>query len=454
MSDRYQALTHSTIGRLLVKNLGLPDPPLLERWTEGSPVVDGTVLVGAAPGSSLGDGLVRALGEGGVTTATARLDGERYKGLVLDATGIGSTADLAAVPEFFTPVLRSLRSNARVVVVGTPPAEADTDSRAIAQRALEGLTRSLGKEVGGGTTVNLVYVADGAHEALRSTLEFLLSPKSAYVSGQVVRVGTVGVTDAPAVADPLKPLDGKVALVTGASRGLGLAMACTLHRDGAHVIGLDVPQLAGELQTQMAAIDGETIALDITAKDAPKRIARHVSTQAFTKKHGAGLDVLVHNAGVTRDKRLRNMRTEVWDSVIDINIGAPQRITAELLDQDLLKPHASVIGVSSIAGIAGNNGQTSYATSKAAVIGFVDELSRRVAVRGISVNAVAPGFIETDMVATIPFAVREAGRRMNSMTQGGRPVDVAEAVAWYAHPGSSAVSGNVMRVCGQSLLGA
>ncbi|MFY0406782.1 3-oxoacyl-ACP reductase [Solicola sp. PLA-1-18] len=454
MSDRYQALAHSTIGRLVVKNLGLPDPPTLDRWAPGSPVVDGTVLVGAAPGSTLGDKLVHALGELGVTTATTRLDGERYKALVLDATGIDTTAGLAAIPEFFQPVLRSLRSSARVLVVGTPPAEADDDARAIAQRSLEGLTRSLGKEIGGGSTVNLVYVADGAHDALRSTLEFLLSPKSAYVSGQVVRVGTAGVTEAATVDDALTPLAGKVALVTGASRGLGLAMARTLHRDGAHVIGLDIPQLAGELQTQMAEIDGDTIALDITAKDAPQRIARHVSTKTFTKKHGAGLDVLVHNAGVTRDKRLRNMKTDIWDSVIDINIGAPQRITAELLDQDLLKPNASVIGVSSIAGIAGNNGQTSYATSKAAVIGFVDELAPRVAGKGIRVNAVAPGFIETDMVKTIPFAIREAGRRMNSMAQGGQPVDVAEAVAWYANPGSSAVSGNVVRVCGQSLLGA
>src|SRR5699024_403473 len=131
-----------------------------------------------------------------------------------------------------------------------------------------------------------------------------------------------------------------------------------------------------------------------------------------------------------------------------------QRITAELVEQSLIRANGRVVAVSSIAGIAGNNGQTNYAASKAGVIGLVGTLAPRLASDGITVNAVAPGFIETDMVKTMPIGLREAGRRMNSMSQGGLPVDVAETVAWYAHPGSYAVSGNVVRVCGQSLLGA
>jgi 3-oxoacyl-[acyl-carrier protein] reductase len=110
--------------------------------------------------------------------------------------------------------------------------------------------------------------------------------------------------------------------------------------------------------------------------------------------------------------------------------------------------------VSSISGIAGNAGQTNYATSKAGVIGLVDALAPAVAERGGTVNAVAPGFIETQMTARMPFATREAGRRMNSLAQGGLPVDVAEAVAWFANPASGGLNGNVVRVCGQSLLGA
>jgi 3-oxoacyl-[acyl-carrier protein] reductase len=167
-----------------------------------------------------------------------------------------------------------------------------------------------------------------------------------------------------------------------------------------------------------------------------------------------GLDVVVHNAGITRDKRLANMSEDRWTSVIDVNLGAPERITSELLDRRLIRPNGRVIGVASIAGIAGNNGQTNYATSKAGVIGLVDALAPIAATQGITVNAVAPGFIETQMTAKVPVVLREAGRRMNSLSQGGLPVDVAEAVAWYADPRSYGVTGNVVRVCGQSLLGA
>jgi 3-oxoacyl-[acyl-carrier protein] reductase len=268
------------------------------------------------------------------------------------------------------------------------------------------------------------------------------------VSGQVVRLGLTELVSPDAVADRAKPLAGKIALVTGASRGLGAAMARTLHRDGAEIVGLDVPALSSDLDALMAELDGTSIAEDITAPDAPAVIAR-----ALADAHG-GVDIVVHNAGITRDKRLKNMKTENWDLVIDISVGAPQRITAELLEQKLLRPGGRVIGISSIAGIAGNNGQTSYGTAKAGVIGFVQDLSKRVAKDGITVNAIAPGFIETDMVKTMPIGIREAGRRLSSLSQGGLPIDVAEAIAWYAHPGSSAISGNVVRVCGQALIGA
>ena len=448
MSDRYQSLAHNPLGKFLVKNLGLPNPPYLDRWIDGSDLVVGTVLVGAAKGSTLGKKLTSTLVASGITTAAKQAEGEKYKGLVFDATGIDSAAGLVALQEFFTPVLRSLKSCGRIVVIGTEPVAATTDGTAIAQRALEGITRSMGKEVGRGGTVNLVYVGQGAENSLGSTLDFFLSPKSAYVCGQVVRIGSTELTKSTKAADPAKPLAGKVALVTGASRGLGAAMARTLHRDGATIVGLDVPQLGEDLKALMAELDGGVITVDITVKGAPARIAKYLAD------NHQGVDVVVHNAGITRDKRLQNMKSENWNLVIDINVGAPQRVTAELLDQGLIRKNGRVIGISSIAGIAGNNGQSNYAASKAGVIGFVGELSQRVAKDGITVNAIAPGFIETDMVKTIPLAIREAGRRMNSMSQGGQPIDVAEAIAWFANPGSSAVSGNTVRVCGQSLLGA
>lgn len=455
MNDRYQDFSRSTVGRLLVKQLGLPDPTPLQRYSAGAPLVDG--IVGLGGHGRLIQGLPAMLDGPAIShvTPTPEENGSReapYRGLVLDASGITDSTQLTALRDFFQPRLRSLTDCARIVVLATPP-EQTTGPERVAQRALEGFTRSLGKEVGHGSTVQLVYVAPGAEAALTSTLAFLLSPKSAYVSGQVVRVGSHG-TDTSEVINWLRPLEGRVALVTGASRGIGEQTARVLHRDGAHVVGLDVPQAASDLVVLAEELDGDYLALDITGKDAPQRIAQHLE-----QRHG-GVDIVVHNAGITRDRRLANMRADPegdardrWTSVIGVNLTAPERITRELLDQGLIRPAGSVIGVASIAGIAGNDGQTNYATSKAGVIGLVDSLAHELT-DGITINAVAPGFIETQMTAAVPLATREIGRRLNAMSQGGLPVDVAETIAWFASPGSSAVSGNVVRVCGQMMLGA
>ncbi|CAN5396187.1 3-oxoacyl-ACP reductase [soil metagenome] len=449
MSDKYQGFSQSPIGKVLVKNLGLPSPMKLERYTEGAPLVDGTVLVGGR--GRLLESLPGLLDTLGIASTAIRPEpdaerGGKLKGLVFDATGLTSSAELHALREFFTPVMRSLESCARVVVSGTPP-ELVKCGEKVAQRALEGFTRSLGKEIGRGSTVQLVYVADGAEGGVASTLGFLLSPKSAYVSGQVVRIGAQGTkTDVP-TADLLHPLAGKIALVTGASRGIGEEVARVLARDGATIVGVDVPQAASELQVLMKELDGDWLTVDITARDAPQRIAHHLK-----EKHG-GVDIVVHNAGITRDKKLANMDDARWDSVIAVNLTAPELITRELLDQGVINEFGSIIGVASIAGIAGNVGQTNYAASKAGVIGLVDSLADDLG-DGITINAVAPGFIITAMTAAVPFATREVGQRLNAMSQGGLPVDVAETIAWYANPGSSLVNGNVVRVCGQMMLGA
>jgi 3-oxoacyl-[acyl-carrier protein] reductase len=444
MSDRYQSFTSSPLGQLFVKNLGIPNPVKLDRWKVGSPVVDGSVVVGGD--GRLGAAISATLDSLGVANVKTPTEGEKYKALVFDATGITKAEELVGLQQFFTPLLRGLRSCARVVVLGTVPELLEGEER-IAQRALEGVTRSLGKEIGKGTCVNLVYVAPGAESTIESTLAFYLSPKSAYVSGQVVRLGATGTTKAEPVADQTKPLDGKIAIVTGASRGIGEQIARVLHRDGATVLGVDVPQAASELQSLMKELDGDYLTLDITGTDAPQRIAQHV------RKEFGGVDIVVHNAGITRDKKLANMAEDRWQSVIAVNLIAPERITAELLSQGLINKNGRIIGVSSIAGIAGNLGQTNYAASKAGVIGFVDSLAAGLK-DGITINAVAPGFIITQMTAAVPFATREVGQRLNAMNQGGLPVDVAEAIAWYASPGSTAVNGNVVRVCGQMMLGA
>jgi 3-oxoacyl-[acyl-carrier protein] reductase len=449
MSDLYQGLAQSFVGQIVVKNLGLPDPPKLQRWSDGRPLVDGIVLLGGEDGGRLAEPVALALGSLDVTVEREPADGDRYRGLVFDASGITDVAGLGALQEFFTPVMRSLATNPRIVVLGTAPEAASTDSQRIAQRALEGFTRSVGKEVGGrGGTAQLVYVAEGSEHSLSSTLAFLLSPKSAYVSGQVIRIGShaSGVT-AP-VFDVERPLTGKVALVTGAARGIGASIAEVLHRDGATVVGVDIAPATNDLNSVMTRLGGTAITLDITSEDAPARIADRLQ-----ELHD-GVDIVVHNAGITRDKKLANMSSDRFTSTLDVNLLAPQRITEELLERKLVRTGGAIVGVASIAGIAGNLGQTNYATSKAGVIGLVDALAPRAADLSITVNAVAPGFIETRMTASIPLVLREAGRRMNSLSQGGLPVDVAETIAWLASPGSSAVTGNVVRVCGQSLLGA
>ncbi|SED06318.1 3-oxoacyl-[acyl-carrier protein] reductase [Nocardioides exalbidus] len=444
MSDRYQGFVSTPVGQLFVKNLGLPNPTTLERWTGGGTLVDGLVVLGGD--GRLGDVLPTTLDGLGIASATGLEEGARAKALVFDATGITDTTGLVALREFFTPLLRRLETCPRVVVIGTPP-ETTTGAERIAQRALEGFTRSLGKEIGRGGTVQLVYVAPAADGAIDSTLAFLLSPKSAYVSGQVVRIGAHGSTATDHVADWSQPLAGKVALVTGASRGIGAEIARVLHRDGATVVGVDVPQAASELQDLMAELDGDHLVLDITNKDAPQRIAHHLR-----ERHG-GVDVVVHNAGIIRDKKLANMAEDRWSSVIAVNLTAPELISRELLDSGVVNDGGRIIGVASIAGIAGNVGQTNYATSKAGVIGLVESLRDELD-RGITVNAVAPGFIITQMTAAVPFATREVGQRLNAMSQGGLPVDVAETIAWFASTGSGAVNGNVVRVCGQMMLGA
>ncbi len=289
--------------------------------------------------------------------------------------------------------------------------------------------------------MNLVRLTEA--RAAASTLRFLLSPRSAYVSGQVIEVGTEQVT---APDGPDHPPAGRTALVTGAARGIGEAVAETLAADGAHVVVLDVPQAEPEARRLAERLGGTALALDITAPDAGERIAAALP---------GGLDVLVHNAGITRDRRLVNMPADHWSSVLEVNLASVLRTTDALLTNGTLRRGGRIVATASIAGLAGNAGQTNYAASKAGIVGLVRSLApRALAEHGVTVNAVAPGFIETRMTAAVPLLIREAGRRMNSLAQGGLPVDVAETTAWLADPGSGAVNGQVVRVCGQSLLGA
>ncbi len=440
MSDLYTQVVNSPPGRMIAGRVGLPQPTQLERQETGAPDISGAVLSGGAPRGRLGKRLEQVLGD--VGAAKPATTDAPVKALVFDATGISDSTELVELQRFFHPNVKRVERSGRVVVLGTPPAGLPPRA-ATAQRALEGFTRSLGKESGRGIAVQLVYVAEGAEAEIDSTLRFLLSPRSAYVSGQVVEVGKA-VAKTPEISWA-RPLEGKLALVTGASRGIGEAIATTLHRDGAQLVLLDVPALSADLKAVAERLGAETIELDITEPDAPLQIAAAIPD---------GIDVLVHNAGVTRDRTIAKMPEDRWSSLMEINLSSEERINDELLERKLLRSNGRIVCVSSMSGVAGNSGQTNYATSKAGVIGMVEALAPDLAKRKATINAVAPGFIETQMTAKMPIAIREAGRRMNSMSQGGLPVDVAETIAWFASPASTGVNGNAVRVCGQSLLGA
>ncbi len=447
-SDRYQQFATSAVGRLVVSRLGLPDPIALRRYEPGQSLLTGAALLGGAPGGRLGESITQTLTEADAELAkSVGEDGERYGALVFDATGITGPDHLRELHAFFHPVIRRVRAGGRVLVFGTPPEGITDAAERIAQRALEGFTRSVGKELKRGATAQLVYVAPGAEGAISSTLRFLASAKSAYVDAQVVRIG-VPTGELVTPQDWEHPLAGKVALVTGASRGIGAAIARVLRRDGAHVVCLDVPGQGADLSAIANEVHGAALQLDITSAQAPGKLVEYFGT-----RHD-GLDIVVHNAGITRDKTLAKMDAARWDSVLSVNLASQLRINDALLAEKTLRANGRIIGVSSIAGIAGNVGQTNYGTSKAGVIGMVNAYAPKLAERSGTINAVAPGFIETQMTAAVPLFIREAGRRMNSMSQGGLPVDVAETIAWYASPASAGVNGNIVRVCGQSLLGA
>ncbi len=475
MADKILEFVHTSTGKQIAAALGLPVPPQLKRAKAGyaeKSLANANALVGASAFGPVATSVVKGLNAMGaaikVSADLAGLEGIKQAAVkakvevsisqadngvpenvyVLDVTAAANVADLRLLYDFFNPRLRKVPSNSRIVVIGRPRGDCKDALAETAQSSLPGFIRSLAKESGkNGTTANLIQVKTGAENGIEGALRFFLSPHSAFVTGQVLPV--VGAPKGVKVAAfSEKPLTGKLAVVTGAARGIGAAIAEVLAREGATVIGVDRPADESVLGTTMSSIGGVACPLDITDADAGKKLA------AVAAEKGGKIDIIVHNAGITRDKMMRNMAAHLWDMVLDVNLGAIVRCNDQLLAGDAFGSNARIVCISSIGGIAGNAGQTNYAATKSAVIGYVDAMAKQLEGKGISINAIAPGFIETQMTAAIPVVTREVARRLSSLSQGGLPVDIAEAVTFMASPLAAGVNGATLRVCGQNLVGA
>lgn len=459
MSDKYTDFVSGGFGKTLAKKLGLPQPVTLKRFKPGSPLITGPVLVldtGATTPSSDADTLANMALHGlGSPTEAAGLDVHRtptqdvkWGAIIVVLSQAQTPTDLSSPMLALGQQLRALAYCGRIIFVTRSASAGDEPQVAAARAAGTGAMRSLAKELRSGATANTIELAHEATITSPSTiaaLRFLLSGKSAFVDGQVITVSSQQGTEP---LDWEQPLASKVAVVTGAAQGIGAAIARTLARDGAAVVVVDVPAAGEDLVKVANEIRGTALQLDITSPHAGQTIIDHA-----TSRHG-GLDIVIHNAGITRDKLLANMDAARWDSVIAVNIAAQLTMNQAFLAAAQFRKAPRIVSLASTSGIAGNRGQTNYGASKAGVMAMVRSTGELLAATDGTANAVAPGFIETKMTAKIPFATREVARRLNSLSQGGQPVDVAEAVAFFASPACGGINGTTLRVCGQNMVGA
>jgi len=450
MSDYLIDLANGSFTGKIVKSLGLPSPKVLKREVGGytaKPFSNKKVLFASAVESEVSTEVSKILTDFGADNfAKNNFSEEKIEIAIFDATACKTTDNLKAIYDFFHPIAKRITAHGRVIIIASDYKSATDSEAAAVAKGIEGFTRALGKEIGGkGAVANLIYINEKSKDQIKGAIRFLGSNRATYVSGQVFRLSDLVRNEEYNSTELLK---GKTALVTGAARGLGAATAQRLAEEGAKVICLDISFAKEALEKTAAEIGGIAYTLDISSNDAPKELVKYIS------ENFGQIDIVIHNAGITRDKMLGNMPEDKWNQVIGVNLKAVISIDKAFDENNVLKNGGKIVCLSSVSGIAGNAGQTNYSTSKAALMAYVEAQSKIFAAKNISINAVAPGFIETEMTKKIPAMIREFGRRLNSLSQGGQPRDVAELVTFLSCPEAAAITGQTIRVCGQALIGA
>lgn len=444
MKFDYTTFVRSGPGKFVAGKAGLPQPTDLPRYADRPHPILGPVLVLGS--SQAADDTATQLLEWDGDVRRHADDLDKIGTIVVILDEITEPSDTGPIITPLPAAFKKMKVGGRVITISRT---ANHEEPAVnsARSGIEGFIRTLAKEARYGTTANGILVDDDValtDSSVIGALRFLVSAKSAFVTGQTLRVsgGGGGIPSAWETH-----LQGKTALVTGAARGIGADIARTLVRDGAKVIVLDVPAAGSALTDLANDIGALPVQMDITSSNAPERIV-----EELTKKDVV-LDAFIHNAGITRDKYFVNMDEERWNSVIDVNIAAQLRINDTLLASDRLGEQFRLVSLASTSGLAGNAGQANYAYSKSAVMGMVAALAPILSSRGGTANAVAPGFIETEMTEKIPTVQREIFRRSNSLKQGGLPLDVAETVSFLCSLPAGGYLGQTLRVCGQNLVG-
>ncbi|KRG65450.1 3-ketoacyl-ACP reductase [Stenotrophomonas humi] len=240
-----------------------------------------------------------------------------------------------------------------------------------------------------------------------------------------------------------KPLQGEIALVTGASRGIGAAIAAELAAQGATVIGTATTESgAAAIGERLAAQGGHGRALNVTEPGAVEALI-----EAVSKEFGA-ITILVNNAGITRDNLLMRMKDEDWQAILDTNLTSVYRTSKAVMRGMMKARKGRIINIASVIGVTGNAGQANYAAAKAGIIAFSKSLAKEIGSRGVTVNVVAPGFIDTDMTKDLPEDAKAAMLGQIALGRLGEPADIARAVGFLASPSASYITGETLHVNG------